>query len=75
MKKMKVDLEAVELKGWCHGVLSFDLKIGGIPESHSSNEVNVEFFREIFGRTVSGMEHSAIKSKILKRKTIGSVNS
>ena len=48
MMKMKVDLKAFLVENWCHGVLSFDLKIGGIPESHKSNQLNVDFFREIF---------------------------
>ena len=36
------------MDNWCHGVLSFDLKIGGIPESHKSNIYNVNFFKEVF---------------------------
>ena len=48
MKKLNVDLKAYQMDNWCHGVLSFDLKIGGIPESHKANVINVQFFREIF---------------------------
>ena len=48
MKKLKVDIKAYLLEDWCHGVLSFDLKIGGIPDSHKSNTLAVQFFREIF---------------------------
>ena len=51
MKKLGVNLKAYLVENWCHGVLSFDLKIGGIPESHKSNLLNVEFFREIFNET------------------------
>lgn len=53
MKKLGVDLKAYLVENWCHGVLSFDLKIGGIPESHKSNLLNVEFFKEIFNETKS----------------------
>jgi len=28
--------------------LSFDLKRGGIPDSHKSNELAIKFFKEIF---------------------------
>ena len=48
MKKLNLNLEAYLLKEWCHGVLNFDLKIGGIPESHKANELNVKFYRELF---------------------------
>ena len=48
MKKLNVDLKAYQMDNWCHGVLSFDLKIGGIPESHKSNIYNVNFFKEVF---------------------------
>jgi hypothetical protein len=48
LKKLGVNLDAYLLENWCHGTLSFDLKFGGIPESHKSNQLNVEFFREIF---------------------------
>ena len=48
MRKLNVDLKAYQMDNWCHGVLSFDLKIGGIPESHKSNIYNVNFFKEIF---------------------------
>ena len=47
MKKLDVDLEAVLLKNWCHGVLSFDLK-SGIDDSHKANVLNVKWFKEIF---------------------------
>lgn len=49
MMQLKVDQQAYLLKSWCHGVLSFDLRIGGIPESHKASELNVQFFKEIFG--------------------------
>ena len=48
MMQLDVDLKAYLMKSWCHGVLSFDLKMGGVPESHKSNIMNVDFFREIF---------------------------
>ena len=52
MMKLGVDLKAYQMDNWCHGVLSFDLKIGGIPESHKSNIYNVNFFKEIFDKQV-----------------------
>jgi len=48
MKKCGVDLEAYQFKDWCHGILSFDLKVGGIPHSHKSNELAVKFFKDLF---------------------------
>jgi hypothetical protein len=50
MKKLGVDIQAYLFKHWCHGVLSFDLKIGGIEDSHKSNELNVQWFKEIFDK-------------------------
>jgi acetyl esterase/lipase len=48
LKQLNVDLQAFRFKNWCHGVLNFDLKFSGIPESHKSNLLNVQWFREIF---------------------------
>ncbi len=38
MKKLNCNLEAIIFKNWCHGVLSFDMKTGGIKEAHKSIE-------------------------------------
>lgn len=43
-----MDLAAHLVKNWCHGVLSFDLRIGGIGESHKANVVMIDYFRGIF---------------------------
>lgn len=48
MKKLNVDLAAHLVKSWCHGVLSFDLRRGGIAESHQANLLMIDYFREIF---------------------------
>ena len=58
MKKCGVDLEAYQFNDWCHGILSFDLKVGGIPQSHKSNELAVKFFKDIF----NAFEHRPNKS-------------
>lgn len=47
MMELGVDLKASIMQSWCHGVLSFDLK-GGVPDSHRSIEINVEYFKELF---------------------------
>ena len=36
MMQLNLDMKAYLVENWCHGVLSFDLKIGGIPEAHKS---------------------------------------
>ena len=78
MKNLNIDLEAFLMEHWCHGVLSFDLKIGGIPQSHQTNVLNVKFFREIFDTSSSKaktMMHSdeamnlQLKSPQLLKKT------
>ena len=65
-KKLGIDLKAYCIENWCHGVLSFDLKIGGIPESHKSNLLNVQFFREIFNETQKEIAPSVILTSPLK---------
>jgi hypothetical protein len=49
LHKLGVDIKGCLLKNWTHGVLNFDLKFGGVKDSHKSNVYNVQFFREIFG--------------------------
>ena len=49
------------MENWCHGVLSFDLRVGGIAESHKSNILNVKFFRDVFNQTD---RHGSIASGI-----------
>lgn len=46
MMQLNVDIKASLMMSWCHGVLSFDLR-GGVPESHKSIEINVDYFKEI----------------------------
>ena len=43
-----VDTKATFLKGWCHGVLSFDLGTNGVEEAHRSVLKVAEYFKEIF---------------------------
>merc|ERR1712146_627791 len=45
LHKNGCDLKACFMKGWCHGVLSFDLR-NGIQESHRSVVKVAEFFKE-----------------------------
>mmetsp|Transcript_31760 Transcript_31760/g.48729 ORF Transcript_31760/g.48729 Transcript_31760/m.48729 type:complete len:81 (-) Transcript_31760:25-267(-) len=79
MKNLNIDLEAFAMEGWCHGVLSFDLKIGGIPQSHKSNLLMVDFFRQLFTRgTPKGLQPEveaplsmSLKSPQLLKKQFG----
>ena len=48
MFKLGIDVKAKIFEGWTHGILSFDLLSGGLPESHKSVTLNVEWFKEIF---------------------------
>lgn len=50
LKNLKVDIKGFLLKNWTHGVLSFDFKLGGVIDSHKSNLLAIDCFREIFAK-------------------------
>ena len=50
LKNLKVDIKGFLLKNWTHGVLQFDFKIGGVTDSHKSNLLAIECFREMFAK-------------------------
>ena len=53
-------------ENWCHGILSFDFKSGGVPDSHKSNDLAVKLFNEIFKGKKSNERKSLVVNSTLK---------
>lgn len=70
LNKLGVEVKANIMEGWTHGVLSFDLRSGGIPESHKAVVFNVEWFKEIFASTNEEPSNLRNAKKIMKKKQL-----
>ena len=48
LSQLGIDVKGYFLMNWTHGVLQFDLKMGGIKESHKANLKMIKVFKDIF---------------------------